>query len=248
MKSDKVEVRAADFWRRAGHTEPFPRSLEATVSWALPLAIIKLPRLSLGKIHRWLVERQVEFECQSQDRDLRACLLARAGCGMVFVDGSDPADERRLSLAHEVAHFLFDYLEPRRRAVEALGQQILPVLDGDREPSIAERVDGALRGVAMGTFEHLMDRTASGNVTRMGSLESEDRADQLALELLAPRRIVVGRLEAGGIAWQQPSAFVTAETLLVTEFGLPESAAKGYGRSLVLSCRGPRSFNDWLKK
>lgn len=247
MKDHEAEARAEEFWRCAGRMEPFPRSLEATVSWALPLAIVKLPRLWLAEVHRWLAEREIDFQSPGTNRPLRACLLARGGYGLVFVDGSDPADERRLSLAHEIAHFLWDYLDPRRRALEALGERILPVLDGDRAPSIGEQVDGVLRGVALGTFQHLMERTASGSISQIAVLEAEDRADRLALELLAPRRIVVDRLMSRGMQWREPAAFAVAEALLVQDFGLPAPVAKHYGRLLVTGCRGPRSFREWLR-
>ncbi len=246
MNHHEAEVRAEEFWRLAGCTEPYPRSLEPTVSWALPLAIVKLPRLWLAEIHRWLAERQIKFECQGANRPLRACLLARAGYGLVFIDGADPRDQQRMSLAHEIAHFIWDYLDPRRRALDAFGEQILPVLDGDRAPSITEQVDGALRGMALGTFHHLMVRSARGSVTQIAALQSEDRADRLALELLAPRRVVLRRLEHRGIRWRHASAFTLAQQVLVDEFGLPAPAAETYGRLLVLGSRRPRSFDEWL--
>lgn len=246
MKHHEAEVRAEEFWRQAGRTEPYPRSLEATVSWALPLAIVKLPRLWLNEVHRWLADRDIRFERQGADRPLRACLVGRAGYGLVFIDGSDPDDEQRMSLAHEIAHFICDYVDPRRRALDAFGEQILPVLDGDREPSVTEQLDGMLRGVALGTFQHLMVRSGSGAVTRMAALESEDRADRLALELLAPRRVVLRRLEQREIRWRHAAAFTLAQEVLVSEFGLPVPAAKTYGRLLVLGSREPRSFDEWL--
>jgi Zn-dependent peptidase ImmA (M78 family) len=39
--------------------------------------------------------------------------MARAGHGFISLDGSDADDERRFSLAHELAHFLLDYQDPR---------------------------------------------------------------------------------------------------------------------------------------
>ncbi|HZQ09243.1 MAG TPA: ImmA/IrrE family metallo-endopeptidase [Anaerolineae bacterium] len=35
---------------------------------------------------------------------------------MIFLDGSDPANEQRITVAHEIAHFLVDYQMPRARA------------------------------------------------------------------------------------------------------------------------------------
>ncbi|MFN8557423.1 MAG: ImmA/IrrE family metallo-endopeptidase [Dehalococcoidia bacterium] len=40
---------------------------------------------------------------------------------MIIVDSSDAPDEVRFTVAHEAAHFLLDYEQPRARAVAALG-------------------------------------------------------------------------------------------------------------------------------
>ena len=53
-----------------------------------------------------------------------------AGTAYCLVDANDPDNERRFTTAHELAHFLLDYAEPRRKAIEALGEGIVPVLDG----------------------------------------------------------------------------------------------------------------------
>src|SRR5947207_13502027 len=116
-----VAVWAWNFWCRAGGPEPFPRSLESAVAWALPLAVVKLPRLGLRELREWLAERGIPFGINATDRRLRACVLARAGRGVIFLDGTDSEDELRLSLAHEVSHFACDYLDPRTRAMAVLG-------------------------------------------------------------------------------------------------------------------------------
>lgn len=237
---------AKRFWRLVGRAEPFPRSLESSVAWALPLAIVKLPRLGLSDLRSWLSGKGIHLHVAGPDRPLRACLLARAGRGVVLLDGSDPEDERRVSLAHEVSHFLVDYVYPREKVLEVLGEPGREVLDGIRSPTLEERLTGILRGVELGLYRHLMERAPTGEVDRLRVLEAEDRADCIALELLAPRQTVVGRVEASGICWQDEMALRVAKEILIGEFGLPPAIAVQYGRSLVLSHRLASSFREWL--
>ena len=237
---------AQRFWRLVGRTEPFPRSLESSVAWALPLAIVKLPHLGLSELRSWLSRKGIRLHMGGPDRPLRACLLARAGRGLVVLEGSDPEEERRVSLAHEASHFLVDYVYPRQKALEALGEPGREVLDGLRLPTLEERLTGVLRGVEVGVYTHLMERSAVGEVNRLEVLAAEDRADRIALELLAPWQTVLERLEAKSIRWREHSAATAATEVLVEEFGLPLAIAQEYGRSLVLSRRSTRGFREWL--
>jgi hypothetical protein len=159
----------------------------------------------------------------------------------VFLDGSDSDDERRFSLAHEVAHFLCDYLDPRERALRALGDRIREVLDGERAPRPEERLSALLRGVELGIYAHWMERSPDGAVTSAAVLAGEDRADRLALELLAPSRHVQEQLRHLG-----SSSVVEAVGLLVREYGLPRSHASSYMRFLARRRRAAQSFRQWL--
>ena len=81
------------FWKRCGEIEPFPRALERSVALALPLALIKLPRLQLSRIEGWLQQRGITYQFNCHTRAVRGCLIAFGGAGTLFVDGSDPDDE-----------------------------------------------------------------------------------------------------------------------------------------------------------
>src|SRR6188768_3276518 len=100
MTDAEARARADRFWRCAGVCETFPRSLERAVLWAVPLAVMKLPRLGLSELRTWLRHRGQSVSLDGPDRPLRACLIARNGRGIVVLDGTDTEDERRLSLAH----------------------------------------------------------------------------------------------------------------------------------------------------
>jgi hypothetical protein len=239
-------TRAEKFWGQAGIMEPFPRSLERAIAWALPLTVVKLPRLRLLELRNWLEQRNIPFTLSVPDRRLRACLMARAGYGFIFLDGSDADDERRFSLAHELAHFLLDYLEPRQKAFDLLGDAGQEILDERRPPTAEERLRGVLHGVQLTTYLHLMERTSTGMVEQLQILEAEDRADRLALELLAPKETVLARLNGKGVDWRRATALTLVRETLCQEFGLPPAVAETYGTILVMQRQQPASFRQWL--
>lgn len=242
MKKHDVAKVATEFWHQAGYTETFPRSLEQAIAWVLPIAVVKLPRLRTMDVSAWLQQRGISFPHRSMDRSLRACLVARKGMGIIFIDGCDSDDERRFSLAHEAAHFICDYLEPRRLVFDTLGEAGLEILDGLRDATIEERLGGLLRGAHLGTFARLMERDSNGDAGQTAILEAEDRADLLALELLAPHKVVLKRLST-----QSDSLAVDSiQRLLACEFGLPRTAAQSYARILSANRRKPRNFAAWL--
>lgn len=236
----EIVLQAKAFWRQAGFAEAFPRAMEQPILWALPLAIVKLPRLGLESLRQWLRRRQISVYPGVVDRPLRGCLVARGGQGFVFVDGCDPDDERRFSLAHEAAHFIRDYLQPRRKAIQALGEGITAVLDGRRVPTPEEQLAGVLKRVRVGVFTHLLERNGAGGTDRTDVIQAEDAADRLALELLAPKADVLRRLKAAGDTQE------SAIHILGREFGLPDPVARRYARFLVHGQAPERSFREWL--
>ena len=217
------------FWAAAGQPPPFPRDLRQAVLLALPLGIVDLPRLRVAAIDVWLARRAAACRMGVADRPLRACLVAHGGAGLVFLDGADPPDEHRFSLAHETAHFLVDYWQPRQRAAARLGPAALEVLDGLRPPTRVERVDAALAGVPLNVHVHLMDRTPDGHAASTRENAAERRADLLALELLAPRDAV----EAALAPLPPATRRADAARLLAGTFGLPSPVAAAYAASFA---------------
>src|SRR5579864_23493 len=220
---------ARDFWARAGGPPPdFPRDLRQSVALALPLAVVGLPRLRLDAIRNWLRARGSAFELTTPDRRLHACLVARGGEGIVFLDGADPEDERRYSLAHEVAHFLVEHEIPRRRAEQALGAGVLEVLDGQRSPTPIERTDALLAGTSFRMDVHYLDRGALGLPECFETSLAEQRAEVLAFELLAPMDALASFIDDGTDDAQ-------LACVLASDFGLPAPMAHHWARQLLPS-------------
>ena len=218
---------AARFWSDAGGaTSGFPRDVGAAASWALPVVPVALPDLSIAVVNAWLAERGIEARLMLPNRSLRACMLVYEGNGVLFVDADDVEEERRFSLAHEVAHYLVEYVVPRERAQARLGDEILPVLDGHRAASRTEQIAALLGGVTLGLRLHLMERTPDGHMAERDVSVAERRADELAFELLAPFDAVRAAVPDGADR-------AAVEAVLREVFGLPPVPAGAYARRLA---------------
>jgi hypothetical protein len=164
--------------------------------------------------------------------------VAYRGFGAVFVDGSDPEDERRFTLAHEVSHFLLDYHLPRHTAQQRLGRDILDVLDGLRSPTVDERVDGLLSLVSVTPHTHLLEQKGDGSFARSEVWRAETRADQLAVEILAPFQAVCSDLVVAGSDRTYSACLASACRLLAEGYGLPEAIARSYALTVAEELTG----------
>ncbi len=221
-----VSEAAVAFWEAAGGPEPFPRRLrDPILNCPFDLSVREVPSLTVRAMERYLSAWGTTWACGEPDRPLRACLAAVDGAGVVCLDARDPPDERTFSLAHELAHFLEHYWEPRRRACRRLGQGTADVLDGKRPPTPGERVRALLANVPLGLHTHLMPRGPFGAPTTPEAARAEEEADRLAYELLAPAEAVFAR---------DPAA---SPDVLGTVFGLPQAQAETYAALLAPPAR-----------
>ena len=197
----------------------------------MPAATLALPGLTNHMASAFLARLEAAADDSPITRRLHGCVLAQRGRALILLDADDPEAERMMTLAHEASHLLLHYLEPRRRAVEALGPSILAVLDGDRQPTTAEALSAVLRGVTLTRFRHFMEHCPR----RQGQVERlEDEADHLAIELIAPQA-VLRRLSD-----RSPGA-------LRARFGIPASIAANLSASLAPTGRGKRGVLHLLK-
>lgn len=231
-----------DFWSAAGHEEPFPRTLESALGFALPVTLVRLPGLHMDAARTWLRARRRDLLLTEPSRPLHGCLVAFRGNGMIFLDASDSASEQRFSLAHEIAHFMVDYLLPRRRALATLGQGFSAVLDGERNATAGERLASIFQGISTRPHVNLMQRSVAGS-DALSVWQVEHRADRVALALLAPPELVL-EMALGDTL---PARHRAAEYALVHDFGLPPIPAQRYAAELLQWLQPGDSWLDGLR-
>ena len=190
VKRTTIRATALSFWTTAGGRGQFgePVDLERAAISSLPLAVHRVADLTSASLTAVLARFGIDaFETEA-DRAFRGFLVADVGVAIVLIDGNDPVADQRLTLAHEIAHYLLHYDAPRRRAIAVFGSRILAVLDRTRPASRSELFSSALRDVPIAPFRHALVRSSSGATGQAGVMETE--ADELALELLAPHDLV----------------------------------------------------------
>ncbi|HEX8227733.1 MAG TPA: ImmA/IrrE family metallo-endopeptidase, partial [Chloroflexia bacterium] len=226
-----LENAAREFWKLAGTAPEYPCDLEGSLTWAVPLDVLAVPRLRVSHVNHHARHAGLPYHFSGRDRHLCGCLLAYKDRGVVFLDAEMAENERRFTLAHELAHFLLDYRAPRIRALAVLGESVRPVLDGLRPPSVEEGVHAVMAGTPLGVVGHLMERPSTG-LPSSAVLSIETRADRLALELLAPAALV---LEKAARLRRMPyrARIDTLASLLVREHGLPAGIADRYANGLL---------------
>lgn len=241
-----IENTAQEFWTLAGEvlSLSFPRDIKTAIVLAVPLEMCAFPALRVSHVLDWMRRVQWMHSIRGRNRRLHGCLLADRGQGAIFFDTSDTEAEQRFTLAHELAHFLLDYLQPRERALTALGNSILPVLDRERTPTVEERLHAVLSAVPLGVMSHVMERPDNGLPTSF-VIDIENRADQLALELLAPAQTLFTLMQSATAPEGFEMRLVFLARLLVQSYGLPEEIAATYAR-YILTQLGEPTFRDWL--
>ena len=229
---------AERFWSAFGMEPPEPRSVRNAISWVHSVRVETQPALSIETIQSWMAGQGFTVSIDDANRRLRGCAVASGGCGLIFVDASDPANEREFTVAHEVAHLLLDYYGPRDHATGLIGDGAHDIFDGVRDASFSERLTAALHGEALQPFVHLLARDANF-VASATVLAREALADELACELLAPLAAIRSALPP---SWDQAAATAT----LVNQFHLPEAPSRDYARRLARRFRPTPTFVDWL--
>lgn len=246
MKDAWLDKVADGLWQRGTGPPPFPRDMEAAAMDAgLPVFFVPIPGLTVEKAGAWIACRQGAFRFLCPTRTLRGCIVAVRGEAAIFTDPDDAPDERRLTEAHELAHFLCDYERPRQNALEAFGSLVRPVLDGHRLPTLVERVHAALAGVPLGAYTDLMGRDETGGIGEADALGTELRADRLALHLLAPPDAVFAFLPGMPSETERNAFGRMVVDILCRVFGIPDWAAREYGRRLWAEWSHPDS-RGWL--
>ncbi len=237
-----LEKMVAEVWEESGEVLPFPRELEHFIACNKRVNVDALPDLSVAAIRNRLSRLPHTFGLDVRNRRLYGCLVAYHGGGTIFVEARLAPSDRRVIVAHEFGHFLADYESPRRRGERRIGPQLLQIFDGERAPTDIERLEATLAGVDLRSHVHYMERTEYGTY-RPATSHVEQRANDLALELLAPWREATELLRGRG---RLPATLEPWIDALVGVFGLPAGWARPYAERLHTAALGQRSFTEIL--
>jgi hypothetical protein len=114
-----------------------------------------------------------------------------------------------------------------------------------RAPSHEEILSAVLERVQLGVQVHLMNRGPKGAICTWVVEESEQRADRLALELLAPGQTAVAELrQVLGDADNLGGHVGLAAEYVAKRFGLPDDIAASYVQLLLGSRRKALSLTE----
>jgi hypothetical protein len=235
------ETLAHEFWVGTRLQDTFPRNIECAIAMKLPLALVKLPQLNAQMIGQWLERRHIITPLARlrrrraqpfprDQRDLHGGLVAYRGYGIIFVCGADDPTEQRLTVAHEAAHFLVDYVHPRQQVIQALGEHMAEVLDGLRKATPAERAAAILSHLRLGAHAHLLPRHGKDEDAQWVVAAAEDRAERLARELVAPQEHVHAILQ--DLSTRATVGSEHACAALAAYFGLPTCAFNDIFRTI----------------
>jgi hypothetical protein len=241
MTTPRITDLAAEFWSRVDVPASFPRDLEQAALLAAPIWVVRQSDLRPRTARSWLCRRGFGLPLTVRDRPLDGCIVAYRGRAVIFLEAGLAAAQTRVIFAHEFGHYLADYESPRRRVLRRLGPSVLPVLDGERQPTPAEELAAVLAGVPLGVHVHYMERSRDPRLTAATSC-IERTASALACELLAPREEALAVAHERGL----PSRPEPWRRLLVERFGFPDAWAGAYALRLLVERRRRRRFTDRL--
>jgi hypothetical protein len=227
--------RALEMFWDGDRVDDYPRSLDLEAILRLPLAIVDLKGLSTTGIATWLDAHETDVRLTASPRPLRAALIAYGGAGVIFIDADLEDGERRVGLAHEIGHFLNDYLVPRHE-IERSAPSLVDVVDGLRAPTREDKITALLARVPLGTHTHLLGRTVRGEYGSVETERSEERATRVAWELIAPQEAVLKSVP-------DPSNVFAVVQVLRDRFGFPLEAARAYADYLSEAGGGDGDFD-----
>lgn len=224
-------------------TPSFPIDLAGLLAYAYPVTMEEISGLSIHRMCTWFEQHKLMLSIpEVPDRPLFGCLIACQGQGWIFLEKLAPPEEKRFTLAHEFGHYVIEHLIPRETAIGQIGDGINEVLDGKRASTWDEQLMALRKQIDLQPYCHFMERGTNGQIVDTRTTQAEIEADFLALELLAPYRIVLDR--CGSRDYDDMQEFIFTD--LTNDFGLPAEIAQQYAVQLTGTFSHHPSLSDRL--
>ncbi|ASS49912.1 MAG: hypothetical protein A3D31_10055 [Candidatus Fluviicola riflensis] len=247
FSKSQIERIAREFWSKADPVHRNGLDISSAVDDVLPVNVVHLQQLSWKVIECWLKNLGVnDIEIEVNDRELHGVIMIREGFGFIFVNADDGTIQQRFTIAHEVSHFLLDYQMPREQAMLAIGTEIEDVLNGKAEATRFQQVKALIKGISIQPYTHLIEKSGDGSFLNWMNYTSENEADYLALELLAPRSVVIKGTIATARRLNYNQFTRKCEEILMKNYQIPAKVAHQYAVELAYSITNGPSFLDKL--
>ena len=228
------EYWAGWFWRRAGGRKGFPADIGYAAMSALEVYVEEVEGLTTLTAASYAGGAGVRNAVGVSERGLRGCVVVGRQGAAILVERSDSEAEKRFTIAHEVAHYILEVKRHRERAADRLGPEFVDALYGLREATPAERIDAWLNNARSEAFAHFMDRAPGGGYGCSRTLNAECQADDLAVEILAPRSELAAAISSMGFS----ESLKVAREVADRRFGLPKGIADQYADRVVRQSKG----------
>ena len=220
------------FWKRAGGGPDFPADISYAAMCALEVYVEEVSDLTTVAAASRIEGVDIVIPDGVGERRIHGCLAVGRRGAAILVEKNDDDAQKRFTIAHECAHFILEVRTNQERAAIRLGNDFSSILHGLREATSIERIDARLHGVSSDPLVHFMDRTATGGYGCWRIHEAECLADDLAVEILAPRAELIARLSSLGPMGFSES-LSAARRIAERRFGLTETTAEWYCNRVV---------------
>ncbi len=238
-----VEYWAGWFWKRAGGRAGFPVDIGYAAMCALEVYIQEAAGLTTFSAVSRLKRDGIRSADGIDERRLHGCIRVSERGAVILVEEKDDEAQKRFTIAHEVAHYILEVRRHQERAADRLGYDFARVLHGFREATPPERIDAWLHNIRTDGLLHFMDRAPAGGYGCARTREAERLADDLAVEILAPRSELTGGIYSFG-RMGFPESLDAARQIAERRFGLPDGIAERYAKRVVWQIKGGPSITE----
>ena len=222
------------FWKRVGGRFDYPADIAYAATCALDVYVDEVAGLTPVSAAAHIGRGGPRLPDGADERSLHGCVIVGRSGAAILVEKSDDEAEKRFTIAHEVSHYVLEVKQRHERATDRLGREFADTLHGLREATQTERIDAWLNNTRSEAFAHFMDRAPGGRYGCSRMLEAECRADDLALEILAPRSELIAAISLMGFS----ESLKAAQGISERRFGLPEGVAAWYAGRVVWQLMG----------
>ena len=238
MSMDVAAQHWADwFWKRAGRRSEYPVNIGYAAMSALEVYVEEVAGLTTHAAVFHVRRAGISCAISHDESRLHGCVVVGRRGAVILVEKNDDEAQKRFTIAHEVAHYILEVRRHRERAADRMGRDFSDVLYGSREATPTERIDAWLSDVRSDKILHLMDRAPGGGYGCARTMDAECVADELALEILAPRSDVKEALSSLGRMGFAES-LSAARRIAERRYGLPGAIAGVYASRAVRRLKG----------